>query len=325
MTESIIFKLSDGTELKNGDTIFYFAEAGAADVPIKSYDKFPSWDPILLQILEAKFEFAVYDNHDKCFKIYLKPPMAYENSYLEVLSSEWMKTFFISEAAAESAKKDIILSRTFSIPYFLDKIKQCDINIAVKESIGHFSDGYHTFGELYSHRTALLASLVKTLPDKMAWKSKKHSDGTMFDDMFIVGIDLLEGTISYHVNLFEENGTSNWELFQCKELDKAPVWDGYTPNDVVERLRKFASSPDIKTQINDTDDYGYMEVPCVNDNIPGGTYKVIGRLHLDTRKCSCGCDHYKVIRVVDPEIVSEKNTVGYSVICERCFKEFCYL
>lgn len=323
MTESIIFKLSDGTELKNGDTIFYFAEAGAADVPIKSYDKFPSWDPILLQIFEAKFEFAVYDNHDKCFKIYLKPPMDYENSYLELLSSEWMKTFFISEAAAESAKKDIILSRTFIIPYLLDKIKQCDINNAVKESIGHFSDGYHTFGELYSHRTALLAALVRVLPAKMTWKSKKHSDGTMFDDMFIVGIDLLEGSISYHIELFEDTGRSNWELFQCKELDKAPAWDGYTPNDVVERLRKFASSPDIKN--DSADDNDFVSMPSINDNIRPGIYKVVGRLRLDTRKCSCGCDRYKVIRVVDPEIVSERSTVGYSLICEHCYKEFCYL
>lgn len=323
MTESIIFKLSDGTELKNGDTIFYFAEAGAADVPIKSYDKFPSWDPILLKIFEAKFEFAAYDNHDKCFKIYLKPPMDCENSYLEVLSSEWMKTFFISEAAAESAKKDIILSRTFIIPYFLDKIKQCDINNAVKESIGHFSDGYHTFGELYFHRTALLASLVKTLPDKMTWKSKKHSDGTMFDDMFIVGIDLPEGPVSYHIELTELDGRDNWELFKCKELEKAPEWDGYTPNDVVERLRKFASSPDIKN--DSADDNDFVSMPFINDNIRPGIYKVVGRLRLDTRKCSCGCDRYKVIRVVDPEIVSERSTVGYSLICEHCYKEFCYL
>lgn len=323
MTESIIFKLSDGTELKNGDTIFYFAEAGSADVPIKSYDEFPSWDPVLLKIFEAKFEFAAYDNHDKCFKIYLKPPMDYENSYLEVLSSEWMKTFFISEAAAESAKKDIILSRTFIIPYFLDKIKQCDINNAVKESIGHFSDGYHTFGELYSHRTALLASLVKTLPDKMTWKSKKHSDGTMFDDMFIVGIDLPEGPVSYHIELTELDGRDNWELFKCKELEKAPEWDGYTPNDVVERLRKFASSPDIKN--DSADDNDFVSMPSINDNIRPGIYKVVGRLRLDTRKCSCGCDRYKVIRVVDPEIVSERSTVGYSLICEHCYKEFCYL
>ena len=242
MAESIIFKLSDGTELKNGDPIFYFAEAGAADVPIKSYDEFPNWDPVLLKVFKANFAFAFYDNRDKCFKIYITPNWDHDaDMYMEIRASEWDKTFFLSEAAADSAKERLILNRKFSIPYLLEKTAQCTINMVVREAVKNFSDGYHTFGELYSHRTALLAALVKVLPAKMTWKSKKHSDGTMFDDMFIVGIDLPEGTISYHVHMSEENGESNWELFQCKELDKAPVWDGYTPNDVVERLRKFAT------------------------------------------------------------------------------------
>lgn len=325
MTESIIFKLSDGTELKNGDPIFYFAEAGRHIRPIKSYDKFPYWDPVLVTVYEGKFEYAYYDHTSHCFRLQVLPNVGFDEKPVAIRASEWGKTFFLSEEDAKNAKSKVVLGRKFDIPYLLNNIhNECFANESVRISIKYFSDGYHTFGELYSHRTALLAALVKTLPSKITWKSKKHSDGTMFDDMFIVGIDLLEGTISYHIHMNEENGDSNWDLFQCKELDKAPVWDGwYTPNDVVERLRKFASSLDIKNDSADGDDF--VSMPAINDNIQPGIYKVVGRLRLDTRKCSCGCDRYKVIRVVDPEIVSERSTVGYSLICEHCYKEFCYL
>lgn len=40
------------------------------------------------------------------------------------------------------------------------------------------SDGYHTFYELYEHRTALFAALCNTYNDR-SWKSFKHADGTM--------------------------------------------------------------------------------------------------------------------------------------------------
>ena len=53
---------------------------------------------------------------------------------------------------------------------------------------GETSDGYHTFNELYHHRAVLFSVIVANYPDR-AWKSKKHHDGTMYDGMFIVGID----------------------------------------------------------------------------------------------------------------------------------------
>ena len=97
---------------------------------------------------------------------------------------------------------------------------------------GEVSDGYHTFNELYEHRHALFANLVKLNPN--TWKSKLHDDGTMFDGWFIAGIELKEGVITYHIPL------RLWDLFRCQEIEKSPKWDGHSSNDVVERLAKEA-------------------------------------------------------------------------------------
>ena len=43
------------------------------------------------------------------------------------------------------------------------------------DDIGDFSDGYHTFNDLYHQRAVLFAALVKAHKDK-AWKSWKHED-----------------------------------------------------------------------------------------------------------------------------------------------------
>ena len=90
---------------------------------------------------------------------------------------------------------------------------------------GETSDGYHTFNELYHHRAVLFAALQKAYPDK-SWKAKFHSNGTMFDNMFIAGIDTPEGTYTYHLEMNE------WDIFTCKEIEFAPEWDGHMPDDV---------------------------------------------------------------------------------------------
>lgn len=92
------------------------------------------------------------------------------------------------------------------------------------------SDKWHTFGDLYYHRMILFLAVQMAHKDK-AWKSKQHHDGTMFEDSFIVGIDTNEGQYSYHYNL------KYWELFdEIKELDRAPEYDGHTPDDVTRLL-----------------------------------------------------------------------------------------
>ena len=87
------------------------------------------------------------------------------------------------------------------------------------------SDGYHTFNELYMHRHALFSALCNRCDE--AWKSKQHDDGTMYEGSFIAGIG---ENITYHIPL------NLWEDFRCKELEKAPVWNGHTGDDVIFNL-----------------------------------------------------------------------------------------
>ena len=99
---------------------------------------------------------------------------------------------------------------------------------------GELSDGYHTFNELYDHRHALFINLVDAY-SKNAWFSLYHENGDMFDDMFIVGLDLpaSKETITYHLPLSLLDMLKSTEATQ---LDFAPKWDGHTPAEVVERL-----------------------------------------------------------------------------------------
>lgn len=98
---------------------------------------------------------------------------------------------------------------------------------------GDTSDGFHTFDELYHHRAVLFSLIVACFPSA-SWKSKRHSDGTMYDGMFIVGIETPEGQATYH---FREG--KHWDLFQCRALDHAPEWDGHTPAQAIERINSL--------------------------------------------------------------------------------------
>ena len=98
---------------------------------------------------------------------------------------------------------------------------------------GDTSDGYHTFNELYHHRAVLFSVIVKAFPDQ-AWKSRKHHDGSMYDGMFIVGIETPDGQASYHYDV-----DPYWDMFQCKELEYAPEWDGHTPAQAIARIGKL--------------------------------------------------------------------------------------
>lgn len=98
---------------------------------------------------------------------------------------------------------------------------------------GVMSDGYHTFADLYEQRLILSAALAKSNPH--AWKSKRHEDGSVpfGGGWFIMGFDTDEGCYTYHYEL------KDWDLFQCKELDKGKPWDGHTSKDV----RRLLSIP----------------------------------------------------------------------------------
>ncbi len=89
------------------------------------------------------------------------------------------------------------------------------------------TDGYHTYRELYEHRYALFLNLVRFYE---AWKSKLHSDGTMYDGEFIACIETQKGRIVYHLPL------RLWDKCYATELEIAPEWDGAISQDTVNRL-----------------------------------------------------------------------------------------
>lgn len=94
---------------------------------------------------------------------------------------------------------------------------------------GNTSDGYHTFDELYYHRM-ILFSVICNQNKNISWKSKLHSDGTMYDNYFICGIETPSGMYTYHYDL------KYWNLFDVKELSNAPEWDGHKPEDIIRLL-----------------------------------------------------------------------------------------
>lgn len=95
------------------------------------------------------------------------------------------------------------------------------------------SDGYHTFEELYNHRLALFALICELLPAE-SWKTRVHSDGSVWEDWFLVGLRYLSGEqITYHYPM------EWWDKIQVHELKQAPPYDGHTPQDVLDRLSKF--------------------------------------------------------------------------------------
>ena len=96
--------------------------------------------------------------------------------------------------------------------------------------MGQVSDGFHTFDELYHHR-AVLFCVICNYFRKDAWKSKLHADGTMYEGMFIAGINTPAGEASYHLDI-----TPYWPMFDVQDLERAPAWDGYTPADSIRRI-----------------------------------------------------------------------------------------
>lgn len=118
----------------------------------------------------------------------------------------------------------------------------CEVaNVA---DIGDVSDGFHTFNQLYHQRAILFAALVNQNRD-ISWKTRKHEDGEpcFGGGWFLVTIDTPEGAYGYH---YEDK---YWDIFNCKELEKAKHWDGYTEEDA----GRLMSLPAISS-------YSYYEI-----------------------------------------------------------------
>lgn len=107
-----------------------------------------------------------------------------------------------------------------------------------ENSVGELSDGYHSFNNLYKHRTYLLALAMAYIP--YSWKSRSHEDGSMYDDMFVAGFPTPTGMVTYHCD------NEYWEDFKVPEIPHAPHFDGYTDTDVLNREKGFLDSGAVR-------------------------------------------------------------------------------
>jgi hypothetical protein len=146
-----------------------------------------------------------------------------------------------------------MIERYPSMVYLDSNCSPADINKFIQKSKVNtdlISDGYHTFGELYDHRVQLFIMLCWFIhnsikpnweydgwydKDMEPWRAKRHNDGSVWDGWFIMGIGKTKGEqITYHLPV------SKWDECDFAEtLDTAPEWDGHTPADVLERLKRL--------------------------------------------------------------------------------------
>ena len=93
----------------------------------------------------------------------------------------------------------------------------------------YLQDSFHSMSELYYHRMVLFATICGLAKKQGApvWRSRLHSDGTMFPDFFIVGVTTPLGDYSYHYQ------SKYWDYFDMAEtLDRAPEWNGQVASDL---------------------------------------------------------------------------------------------
>ena len=117
------------------------------------------------------------------------------------------------------------------------------INQEIKENVKQIdtdliSDTWHTFGELYKHRSILYIKLCKELSMKdkyFVYRTKKHYDESIMEGYFILGIKLPDNSyISYHMN------NEDWDLCDfAKVISHSPIQGKYTSLDALNNLLKL--------------------------------------------------------------------------------------
>lgn len=113
-------------------------------------------------------------------------------------------------------------------------------NISAKD----ISDGRHTFRELYKQRIILFSVICSFFPE-LSWKSKKHFDeenDPMFNGCFIAGVNTPLGVATYHFKM------EFWDMFDVPEVERAPKYDSYSPDDVMERIESLKTLIDKPKQ-----------------------------------------------------------------------------
>lgn len=220
----ICVDINNGSKYHSG-RVEHIAERFIDPVTMPYY---PPVEPMSVYTEDFLFD-AVNGDYDTVGVLYLRKADPHkEGDMVEIDVYQKQEGYNMVEISREeyldrrkNAVRGVRPSRLESVQKEVDKLQKT----------GPLSDGYHTFDELYYHRMMLFSIICNTYKS-VSWKSWKHADGSMYDDMFIVGVSLPSGDYSYHYH------SEFWDRFNIKELPNAPEWDGHMPGDI-DRLREL--------------------------------------------------------------------------------------
>ncbi len=116
----------------------------------------------------------------------------------------------------------------------------------LQDNLSDISDGYHTFNELYDIRLAYNVALFNMLYNMdnsnkyTIFKAKKHFDGTMWDNYFIV-VGILpvydsNNKITYK-QISNHYDIKHWNKFKIPSYETSPIeYDGHTTQNCIDTL-----------------------------------------------------------------------------------------
>lgn len=211
-------------------------------------------------------------------------------------------TSFLQTLKADASTYETRAAVEQLIGEYLDTAKQL-------QDAGLFSDGYHTFKELYAHRVRLFTCLMHAHRNR-AWWSEKHHDGSFMPGWIIAGIETPAGHATYHLPISESH-----YLPEGTKLERGKEWDGHTAADVLERLLSLNNGNTEGTAIEPISPEG-DEIVVYQYAASANTAR--GSVHWDgvvTAKLLRGIEDYRAVRaeiardgkVGDPELVQVHN------------------
>ncbi len=211
-------------------------------------------------------------------------------------------TAFLQKLQADASTYETRAAVEQLIGEYLDTAKQL-------QDAGLFSDGYHTFEELYAHRVRLFTCLMHAHRNR-AWWSFRHHDGSAMEGWLIAGITTPAGEVTYHLPKSEEEN-----LRRISWLVTGREWDGHTADDVLERLPSLTYA---RTECTAIDPAAQDADELVIYQYAASANTARGCVHWDgvvTSKLITGIEAYRAVRaeiardgkVGDPELVQVHN------------------
>lgn len=160
------------------------------------------------------------------------------------------------------------------------------------QKAGMFSDGYHTFDELYAHRVRLFTCLMHAHRNRAWWSTHYADESSVSDGKFIIaGINTPEGAATYHIPKTETD-----HLPQGTFRFYAPEFDGHTAADVLERLLSLNNG---RTEGTAVEPVSPDREELVVYQYAASVNMALGSIHWDgviTARLITGIEDYRAVR-----------------------------